>query len=148
MLIGQEYKFIGLNCINFVTRGSFRIPWKLVSLVIYLNWKKLSCLYAPLTLREFFIRTLEEGSRPFDPDPCCLVTGNKPLNVIKQSMMKGGGEPAATSYLIMHFCYSNLSTSKPCPFTFFGGPVDNNYNNQSVAIDDSQGELTKLRLKH
>ncbi|KAM7525554.1 hypothetical protein LguiA_015456 [Lonicera macranthoides] len=26
------------------------------------------------SLREFFIRTLKEGSRPFDPDPCCLAS--------------------------------------------------------------------------
>lgn len=27
------------------------------------------------SLREFFVRTLKEGSRPIDPDPHCLVTG-------------------------------------------------------------------------
>lgn len=26
------------------------------------------------SLREFFVRTLKEGSRPIDSDPCCLVT--------------------------------------------------------------------------
>lgn len=29
-----------------------------------------------VSLQEFFIRTLKEGSRPIDPDPNCLVTGN------------------------------------------------------------------------
>lgn len=28
------------------------------------------------TLRDFFVRSLKEGSRPIDPDPQCLVTGN------------------------------------------------------------------------
>lgn len=27
------------------------------------------------TLRDFFVRSLKEGSRPIDPDPRCLVTG-------------------------------------------------------------------------
>lgn len=27
------------------------------------------------SLRDFFVRTLKEGSRPVDSDPCCLVTG-------------------------------------------------------------------------
>ncbi|CAI0516240.1 unnamed protein product [Linum tenue] len=31
------------------------------------------------SLREFFVRTLKEGSRPIDPDPHSLVTGNKLL---------------------------------------------------------------------
>lgn len=29
------------------------------------------------TLREFFVRSLKEGSRPIDHDPHCLVTGNQ-----------------------------------------------------------------------
>lgn len=28
------------------------------------------------SLRDFFARSLKEGSRPIDPDPICLVTGN------------------------------------------------------------------------
>lgn len=28
------------------------------------------------SLREFFVRTLKQGSRPIDQDPKCLVTGN------------------------------------------------------------------------
>ena len=28
------------------------------------------------SLREFFVRTLKQGSRPIDHDPHCLVTGN------------------------------------------------------------------------
>lgn len=27
------------------------------------------------SLREFFVRSLKEGSRPIDPDPKCLVIG-------------------------------------------------------------------------
>jgi len=32
------------------------------------------------SLQEFFVRALKEGSRPIDPDPKCLVTGNFFLN--------------------------------------------------------------------
>ncbi|XP_037494036.1 phosphatidylserine decarboxylase proenzyme 1, mitochondrial isoform X2 [Jatropha curcas] len=28
------------------------------------------------SLKDFFVRALEEGCRPIDPDPCCLVTGS------------------------------------------------------------------------
>lgn len=28
------------------------------------------------SLREFFVRSLKEGSRPIDPDPSCLVIGD------------------------------------------------------------------------
>lgn len=28
-------------------------------------------------LRQFFVRSLKEGSRPIDQDPRCLVTGNQ-----------------------------------------------------------------------
>lgn len=28
------------------------------------------------SLQDFFVRSLKEGCRPIDPDPCCLVTGN------------------------------------------------------------------------
>jgi len=28
------------------------------------------------SMRDFFVRRLKEGSRPIDPDPQCLVTGN------------------------------------------------------------------------
>lgn len=31
------------------------------------------------SLREFFVRTLKEGSRPINPDPHCLVTVNRLL---------------------------------------------------------------------
>lgn len=27
------------------------------------------------SLQDFFVRSLKEGCRPIDPDPCCLVTG-------------------------------------------------------------------------
>lgn len=30
-----------------------------------------------VTMRQFFVRTLKEGLRPIDQDPCCLVTGNQ-----------------------------------------------------------------------
>lgn len=29
------------------------------------------------SLRDFFVRSLKQGCRPIDPDPRCLVTGNK-----------------------------------------------------------------------
>lgn len=34
------------------------------------------------TLRDFFVRSLKEGSRPIDPDPRCLVTGNQLLYLL------------------------------------------------------------------
>jgi phosphatidylserine decarboxylase len=34
------------------------------------------------SLQEFFVRKLKEGSRPIDPDPYCLVTGNHKLYFI------------------------------------------------------------------
>ena len=34
------------------------------------------------TLRDFFVRSLKEGSRPIDPDPRCLVTGNRHVYLI------------------------------------------------------------------
>lgn len=34
------------------------------------------------SLREFFVRTLKEGSRPIDPDPRCLVTGNQQFGLL------------------------------------------------------------------
>jgi len=33
------------------------------------------------TLKDFFVRTLKEGSRPIDVDPQCLVTGNSYLKI-------------------------------------------------------------------
>ena len=35
------------------------------------------------SLREFFVRTLKEGSRPINDDPQCLVTGNSYLEFSK-----------------------------------------------------------------
>ena len=46
------------------------------------------------SLRDFFVRALKEGSRPIDPDPYCLVTGNK---------------------ILVHFT---------CPSCFLGGPAN------------------------
>lgn len=33
------------------------------------------------SLKDFFVRTLKEGSRPIDVDPQCLVTGNSYLDI-------------------------------------------------------------------
>jgi len=33
------------------------------------------------TIRDFFVRSLKEGSRPIDVDPQCLVTGNSYLKM-------------------------------------------------------------------
>jgi phosphatidylserine decarboxylase len=49
--------------------------------LLFLNVVDLQEVALPLeeypSLQAFFIRGLKEGARPVDPDPNCLVTGNK-----------------------------------------------------------------------
>ncbi|KAL7182743.1 hypothetical protein ACSBR1_041432 [Camellia fascicularis] len=64
------------------------------------------------SLREFFVRTLKEGSRPIDSDPCCLIS---PVDgtILRFGELKGAGSMIEQ---VKGFSYSVSSLLGASPF--------------------------------
>lgn len=64
-----------------------------------------------VTLRQFFVRTLKEGSRPIDQDPCCLVTGNQLVAYIVSYAYNSLISVCITCILWFHFSLDSVGKS-------------------------------------
>ncbi|XP_047171616.1 phosphatidylserine decarboxylase proenzyme 1, mitochondrial isoform X1 [Vigna umbellata] len=96
------------------------------------------------TLRDFFVRTLKEGSRPIDVDPQCLVS---PVDgtVLRFGELKGAG---AMIEQVKGFSYSVFSLLGASPFlpTTADGDVQKKHNESITTTEKSKKSWWRVSL--
>ncbi|CAN1195486.1 Phosphatidylserine decarboxylase proenzyme 1, mitochondrial [Linum perenne] len=109
------------------------------------------------SLREFFVRTLKEGSRPIDADPHSLVTGNKLLfvaspvdgTILRFGELKGRGAMIEQVKGFSYSASSLLGASSFLPMVAEGDVHEEGSEDQSNNHDESsQNSQWRISLSY
>ncbi|XP_014519417.1 phosphatidylserine decarboxylase proenzyme 1, mitochondrial [Vigna radiata var. radiata] len=97
------------------------------------------------TLRDFFVRTLKEGSRPIDVDPQCLVS---PVDgtVLRFGELKGAGAMIEQVKGFSYSVFSLLGASPFLPTTADGGEMQEKHNESITTTEKSKKSWWRVSL--
>ncbi|OAY60052.1 phosphatidylserine decarboxylase proenzyme 1, mitochondrial isoform X1 [Manihot esculenta] len=97
------------------------------------------------SLKEFFVRALKEGSRPIDPDSCCLVS---PVDgtILRFGELKGSGAMIEQVKGFSYSVYSLLGASSFLPMIDDGHVQENSSEQQSNLHENSKKSWWRFSL--